>query len=60
MPQPDVGDVHVNALLSNLSIAYKNANYIADTVFPQVLVQKQSDIIARYDRDMWLREPFRF
>ncbi len=55
MPQPDVGDVHVNALLTQLSIAFSNETYIADQVFPQVLVEKQVDIIPQYDRDMWLR-----
>ena len=55
--QPDVGDVHVNQPLSMLSIAYANAedSFIADEVFPTVPVGKQSDIIAKYDRDMWLR-----
>ena len=36
--QPDVGDVHVNGLLTQLSIAYRNLNYIADQVFPPVMV----------------------
>lgn len=55
MPQPDVGDVHVNALLTNMSIGYKNEEYVADRVFPNAPVRKQSDIIPLYDRDMWLR-----
>ena len=53
--QPDVGDVHVNGLLTQLSIAFRNLNYVADEVFPPVMVEKQSDIIPLYDRDMWLR-----
>lgn len=53
--QPDVGDVHVNGLLTNLSVAFRNENYIADRVFPPVMVGKQSDIIPLYTRDMWLR-----
>lgn len=52
MPQPDVGDVHVNQLLTNISIAYRNQDdfYIADKVFPLVPVQKQSDIYPVFDR----------
>ncbi len=55
MPQPDVSDVHVNALLTNLSIGYSNETYVADEVFPPVDVSKQSDLIASYDRNMLLR-----
>lgn len=52
MPQPDVGDVHVNSLLTNVSVAYRNGleNFIADRVFPLVGVDKQSDIYPVYDR----------
>jgi len=52
MPQPDVGDVHVNALLTNMSIAHYNQMdaYIADKAFPIVFVEKQSDIYPVYDR----------
>ena len=55
MPQPDVGDIHVNALLTQMSIGYSSEEYVADRVFPPVRVGKQSDLIASYDRDMWLR-----
>lgn len=55
MAQPDASDVHVNALLTQLSIAFRNAHYISDLVYPPVMVEKQSDIIPLYDRDMWLR-----
>lgn len=50
--QPDVGDVHVNALLTNMSIAHRNSAdfYIADKVFPLVGVDKQSDIYLKYNR----------
>ena len=51
--QPDVGDVHVDALLTNLSIAYRNQRYIADQVFPIVMVDKQSDIIPKYTKAYW-------
>jgi len=54
--QPDTGDVHVDALLTNLSQGYMNKRYIASEVFPIVPTNKQSDIIPRYDKDKWFRE----
>ncbi|KKK82878.1 hypothetical protein LCGC14_2799010, partial [marine sediment metagenome] len=54
--RPDTGDVHVNALMTNVSIAYINDNYIADKVFPIVPVSKQSDIIAEFDKAYWFRD----
>jgi len=52
MPQPDVGDVHVNALLTEISIAHMNKleHYVADKCFPLVGVDKQSDVYAVYTR----------
>lgn len=52
MPQPDVNDVHVNALLTQMSIAHmnKDEHYVADRLFPQVGVDKQSDLYATYQR----------
>jgi hypothetical protein len=51
MDQPDAGDVHVNALLSNISIATMNdmKNFIADRAFPLVPVDKQTDLVPLYD-----------
>lgn len=50
--QPDVDDVHVNALLTNISIAHRNMDdaWIADQVFPLVGVTKQTDIYLKYNR----------
>jgi hypothetical protein len=56
MPQPTARDLHVDALLTNLSIAYQNLEYIADRIFPLVPVQKQSDRIAKYDQSFWFRD----
>ena len=55
MTQPGVGDVHVNKLLSNVSVAYKNQIYIAESVAPVLLVDKKSDLIATYNKDFWAR-----
>lgn len=45
------GDVHINAALGNVSLAYMQSasNFIADKVFPVVPVSKQSDLIWNFD-----------
>src|SRR5689334_11777367 len=48
-------DLHVDQLLTNLSISYTNADYIADQIFPVVPVNKQSDIVPKYDQSHWFR-----
>lgn len=53
--QPGARDVHVDKLLTNMSVAYKNDEYIAEKVFPIVMVEKQSDLIATYNKGDWLR-----
>lgn len=56
MPNPTPGDVHVNRPLTNISIAYMQSaeGFVADRVFPNITVQKQSDAYFRYDRsDFW-------
>ncbi len=57
MPQPTASDVHVNAPLTSISIAWMQdqAEFVADRVFPSVPVQKQSDRYYTYDRDNWFR-----
>jgi len=58
MPQPTGRDLHVDSLLSDLSIAYMNepAAYIADRVFPVVYSNKQSDKYAKYRKGDWFRD----
>lgn len=57
MPQPTPGDVHVNRPLSNISIAYIQSHdrFIADQVFRNIPVQKQSDRYWTYDKSYWFR-----
>lgn len=45
------GDVHINAALTTVSLAYMQSatNFIAGQVFPIVPVQKQSDLIWDFD-----------
>ena len=58
MPQPSQTDVHVDAILTNISIAYiqKAANFISQKVFPVVPVDKQSDKYFKYNKADWFRD----
>jgi hypothetical protein len=56
MAQPTPQDVHIDAALSNVSVAYKNGGYIADKIFPLVPVDKQSDYYFVWTKDFWFRD----
>lgn len=56
MPQPTGRDLYIDALLTNVSIGYKNAQYIADEIAPMVPVQKQSGIVPKFDQSHWFRD----
>ncbi len=57
MPQPTPSDVHVNAPLTNVSIAYLQSQdgFVARKAFPVVPVKKQSDRYYSYDKKQWFR-----
>lgn len=55
MAEVTTRDVHIDALLTNVSLGYQNTNYIADTIAPLVPVQKQSDLIPAYEQSHWFR-----
>ena len=48
---PTEKDVHVDAVLSGVSIQYQNDEFIADKVLPVVPVKKESDKYYRYTRN---------
>lgn len=52
MPQPTSSDVHVNAILTTMSVAYVQSQdrFIATDVMPVVPVQKQSDRYFVYSK----------
>jgi hypothetical protein len=52
-------DLHVDQLLTNVSIGYSNPAYIADQIFPIVPVDKQSDKYLKYDQSHWFRNEAR-
>lgn len=55
MPQPTSSDVHVDRPLSNIAIGYKNQAYVADSIFPVVPVEKESDLYFVWTKDFWFR-----
>jgi hypothetical protein len=56
--QPTPGDVHVNAPLSNISIAFIQGadKFVASRVFPNIPVSKQSDRYYIYNRGDFNRD----
>lgn len=58
MPNPTRSAVHVDSILTNISVAYaQNANnFISTQVFPVVPVMKQSDKYFTYDKNDFLRD----
>lgn len=58
MPQPTQNQVHVDAILTNISTAYmqKAENFVATRVFPVVPVSKQSDKFYTYTKNDWFRD----
>ena len=56
MPSPVPSDLHVNTLLTNVSIGYINKSYVADQVYPIVRVMKQSDIVPKFNQSAFYRD----
>ncbi len=56
--QPTTNQVHVDRLLTNVSVAYmqKTDNFIADKVFPVVPVNNKSDLFQTFNKDDWFRD----
>lgn len=58
MPQPSINSVHIDAILTNISVAYmqKAENFIADKVFPIIPVDKKSNKYFVYRKNDWFRD----
>lgn len=58
MPNPIPGDLHVDRLLTEMSVSWvqDTGNFVANRVFPIVPVAKQSDIYAVYDKGFFYRD----
>lgn len=48
---PQIGDVHVNAPLTNFALQFRNRAFVADQVFPIVPVVKESDLYYTFSRE---------
>jgi len=61
MTQPTARAVHVDQPLTNISVAFLQnaANFVASRVFPNIRVQKQSDVYYTYDRGFFNRNQAR-
>ena len=58
MAQPTTNDVHIDAILTNISVAYiqdQNA-FVSNKVFPTIPVEKQSDKYFVYTKGDWFRD----
>lgn len=57
MSQPIFNDIHINRPLQNISIAYLQdaEDFVASKVFPNIPVQKQSDLYFSYTQADWKR-----
>ena len=58
MPNPTSFDVHVDAILTNMSVAYMQEAFafVASRAFPQVQVSKQTDKYFVYDQADFFRD----
>ncbi len=56
MPQVNTGTVYVDEQLSDVSIRYSNAQYIATDIFPNLVVPKETGLIGKFDKEN-LRAP---
>lgn len=58
MPQPTLNQVHVDAILTQISVAYIQDQdaFISTKVFPIIPVDKKSDLYYVYDKNDWFRD----
>lgn len=56
MPQPTQTQVHVDTLLDDVLIGFKNADYIADRSAPIKMVNKQTNFIAKNNQSAFFRD----
>lgn len=56
---PQISKIHVDKILTEVSVQYKNSDYIADEIFPKINVKKLSDKYYVFDREFHLPETAR-
>lgn len=55
MARPTARDVHVDSIMTGISIGYHNNAYIAQEIFPIVPVEHQTDLYYTFDKESWYR-----
>ena len=50
------GNVHIDQVLTNISLAWPNNGLVGPVLFPEVRVRKQSDLYYEFGREAWLPE----
>jgi len=50
------GNVHIDKILTQISVGWPNNGFVGEALFPTVQVNKQSDIYYVYGREGWLPE----
>jgi hypothetical protein len=53
---PAINTIRVDQVLSQISVQYKNSEYVADQIFPKLAVKKMSDKFFVFSRDYKLKE----
>lgn len=51
------GNVHIDQVLTNVSLGYANQTGVGESLAPSVRVRKQSDIYYVFGREGWVLEP---
>ena len=50
------GNVHIDEVLTQISLGYPNNGLVGNSLFPEVRVRKQSDLYYEFGREGWLPE----
>jgi hypothetical protein len=51
------GNVHIDQILTNISVGFPNKEFVGEVLAPAVPVRKQSDIYYVYGKEAWVLEP---
>jgi hypothetical protein len=51
-------NVHIDVVLTNISVAWPNSGFVGETLFPSVPVKKQADKYYIFGHEAWQPEPF--
>ncbi len=48
---PNLKDFHLDAVLTNISIAFKNPGFVGNMIMPKIKVKKESDVYYKYGQE---------